>query len=63
MLAYRLNSNNNLMCDKVCKDIATYLQKYKQSNPDNQDVILVIQVKEVSDSTDSHIPKLEYKNE
>jgi len=63
MLAYRLNTNNGLMCDKVCRDIATYLQKYKQGNPDSNEIIMVIQVKEVSDSLSSLIPKLEYKNE
>lgn len=63
MLAYRLNTDNNLMCDKVCRDIATYLQKYKTANPNSGDIIMVIQVREVSDITNSLIPKLEYKNE
>ena len=63
MLTYRLNSNNGLMCDKVCKDVATYLQKYKQANPDSTDIMMVIQIKEVTQITDSLIPKLEYKNE
>jgi hypothetical protein len=51
------------MCDKVCHDIAAYIQKYKQTNPNSQDIVLVIQVKEASDGTDSLVPKLEYKNE
>ena len=51
------------MCDKVCRDIATYLQKYKQANPDSNEIMMVIQVKEVSDSSSSLMPKLEYKNE
>lgn len=63
MLAYRLNTDNGLMCDKVCRDIATYLQKYKQANPDSNEIMMVIQVKEVSDSSSSLMPKLEYKNE
>ena len=63
MLAYRLNTDNGLMCDKVCKDIARYLQKYKQANPNSNEIIMVVQVREVSDSTSSLIPKLEYKNE
>ena len=63
MLAYRLNTNNGLMCDKVCRDVAMYLQKYKQANPDSTDIMMVIQIKEVSETTDSLTPKLEYKNE
>lgn len=63
MLAYRLNTNNGLICDKVCKDIAKYLQKHKQGNPNSNEIIMVIQVREVSDITSSLIPKLEYKDE
>lgn len=63
MLSYKLNSNNGLMCDKVCRDIAMYLQKYKQANPDSQDIMMVIQIREVTQITNSLIPKLEYKNE
>ncbi len=63
MLTYRLNTNNGLMCDKVCRDVALYLQKYKQANPDSIDIMMVIQIKEVTQITDSLVPKLEYKNE
>jgi hypothetical protein len=51
------------MCDKVCKDISMYLQKYKKENPNTTDLMLVIQVREVIESANSLMPKLEYKNE
>jgi len=63
MICYRLNHDNNLMCDKVCKDISMYLQKYKKENPNTTDLMLVIQVREVIESANSLMPKLEYKNE
>lgn len=63
MLVYKLNADNNLMCDRVCKDISLYLQKYKKNNPNNSEIVMVIQVREISHTTDSLIPKLEYKKE
>jgi hypothetical protein len=63
MLNYRLGHDNNLMCDKVCRDISHYLQKYKKDNPTAQDLMLVIEVKQVTESGSSLLPKLEYKNE
>ena len=63
MLNYRLGHDKNVMCDRVCKDISSYIQRYKKDHPDETDLILVIRVKQVIESASSLLPKLEYKNE
>lgn len=58
MISYKLSSNG-IMCDKICKDIHNYLQKYKN---DNKELLLVITVRNITHDDTSLIPKLEHKN-
>lgn len=62
MLCYNLN--NNIECEKLCREIDGMIQKYKVTK-DSQDLsgtLLVITIREPTDTTSNlHIRKLENK--
>lgn len=55
------NLNNDLACDKVCKEIQKLVMSYKKENPNSTSPLLVISIKETIDGGNNHIPKIEFK--
>lgn len=60
ILSYSLG--NDIACEKLCKDIGKVVTKLAQSGIDMSLCQLVIDIKTVTDSKESLLPKLEYKN-
>jgi flagellar biosynthesis protein FliP len=46
MIAFSLN--NNISCQQICHNIEKLLESYKNKNPQHQDLMLVIHIKNVS---------------
>jgi hypothetical protein len=57
MLAYTLNKQ--LDGNKILLDIQNLINQYDSGNNEK---ILVIQIKEIVNDSNAHIPKLEYKD-
>jgi hypothetical protein len=60
MIAYSLN--NQISLEKLGGDIQSYLNRYKNDNPEDKDLMLVIKIQKVAKETNELIPKLEFKN-
>lgn len=60
ILSYSLG--NNIVCEKLCKDLAKAIAKISQSGQDMSRLQLVIDIKHIVDSQESLLPKLEHKN-
>jgi len=60
MIAYSLN--NQISLEKLGSDIQSYLNRYKNDNPEDKDLMLVIKIQKVAQETNELIPKLEFKN-
>lgn len=60
ILSYSLS--NDIPCEKLCKDLSKVISKLTQKGLNLQNRQLVICIKEVTDSGDSLLPKLEVKN-
>lgn len=60
MIAYSLN--NQISLEKLGSDIQSYLNRYKNDNPEDKDLMLVIKIQKVAKETNELIPKLEFKN-
>ena len=60
MIAYSLN--NQISLEKLGSDIQSYVNRYKQDNPADKELILVIKIQKISQETNELIPKLEFKN-
>lgn len=46
-------------CNYICQRIQEAITKYQQDNPDLSDSLIVIDIKKISTSTDSLMPKIE----
>lgn len=60
ILTYSLG--NDIPCEKLCGDIAKVVTKFAQSGKDMSNHQLVIDIKEIVDSEQCLLPKLEFKN-
>lgn len=60
ILSYSLN--NDLPCDKLCKDLSRVVNKLITKGVSLANHQLVIYIKEVSDSDESLLPRIELKN-
>lgn len=58
MLAYSLNKN--ISVEKIFSDINKMIENFRQQD-DTTDILLVIDIKAVTQDNNSLIPKLEYK--
>lgn len=58
-----INLNQPISCEGLCHQIQNLMTKYQQANPNNKDLVLVINIKEVSYTKYPDVPKLEYKDE
>jgi hypothetical protein len=57
-LSYSLN--NNISSEKLSADINKLIDKFVQDNG-NDDLLLCVEIKKITSTTNSLIPKLEYK--
>jgi hypothetical protein len=57
-LSYSLN--NNISSEKLSADINKLIDKFVQDNGDD-DLLLCVEIKKITSTTNSLIPKLEYK--
>lgn len=53
--------NKQISCEHICEQVQKIVTKFQNSN-DTADLVLVIDVKEITQTTDDLIPKIEYKN-
>lgn len=60
ILSYSLS--NDISCEKLCKDIGKVITKLSKSGTDISSFQLVIDIRSVTDSETSLLPKLECKN-
>lgn len=60
ILSYSLG--NDIPCEKLCKDLAKVVTKFAQQGNDLKSHMLVIDIKQVTDSDQSLLPKIEFKN-
>jgi len=56
-----INLNQPISCEGLCGSIQNLITKYQRDNPQSKDVLLVIDIKEVSCSVYPDLPKLEHK--
>lgn len=59
MLCYSLNKN--LGCEKICKDISDLINKISKQENGSPDLLLVIDIKPVTESNQCLLPRLEHK--
>lgn len=59
MLYYSLNKN--LACEQICKDISELVKKTSQSEHKGSDLVLVINIKSITESNQCLLPRLEHK--
>lgn len=59
MICYSLR--DSIPCDKICKDIAAYIEKHKDLV--NKDSLLVINITNISRTDNSLTPLLEYESQ
>lgn len=60
ILSYSLG--HDISCEKLCKDIGKAVTKISQSGVDMNLYQLVIDIKSVTDSSESLLTKIEFKN-
>ena len=60
ILSYSLG--HDIPCEKLCKDIGKVVTKLAQSGTDMSSLQLIIDIKPVTESTESLLPKIELKN-
>jgi hypothetical protein len=56
-----INLNQPISCEKLCHQIQNLITKNQQTNTENKELILVIDIKSISYTTYPDLPKLEYK--
>jgi len=61
LLSYSLDKD--LSCEKVCKDLAKLVEKFRQEKENLSDCVLVIDLKQTINSNQSLLTKIEYKGE
>jgi hypothetical protein len=53
--------NKQIQCEYICSEIQKLINKYQQQySQDMSGAVLVMNIIQVSDGGDSHIPKLEF---
>jgi GTP-binding protein EngB required for normal cell division len=52
--------NKQIQCEYICSQIQKAINRYQQHSQDLSGAVLVIDIVQVTDGGDSHIPKLEY---
>lgn len=57
-----MSLDNDIDCNKLCSDIARYISNYNKINGHSQGRLMTISIKETIPD-DSHIKKIELKNE
>lgn len=60
ILSYSLG--RDVACEKLCKDLSKVMTKLIQSGVDMKSLQLVIDIKTITDSNESLLPKIEFKN-
>lgn len=53
--------NKQISCEYICEQVQKIVNKFQNSN-DTANLVLVIDVKEITQTTDDLIRKIEYKN-
>lgn len=59
MLSFCLNKN--IPCEIICSKVSRLIETYRSENPNCGDLVLTININKITDSTDSLLHKLEYK--
>ena len=54
-----INLNKNLSCEYICESIQKLINKHQKEN--NNNLILVIDIKKINYNDHTMIPKIEYK--
>lgn len=57
------NLSNDIHCEKLCQDISKAINKFVQLGNDISNCQLVIDIRQVIDSNESLLPKLEHNKE
>jgi hypothetical protein len=52
--------NKQIQCEYICSQIQKAINRYQQSSQDLSGAVLIIDIIQVTDGGDSHIPKLEF---
>ena len=60
LLSFSLNKP--VACEQICQSIQKIINKFQQETGQIDNLMLVIDIKSVTDSADTLIPKLELKN-
>lgn len=56
-----INLNNQISCETICNKIQQLVSDYHIKNPHHEDIILIVNIKEISYTTYPDRPKLEHK--
>lgn len=52
--------NKQIQCEYICSHIQKLINKYQQHSQDMSGAVLVMDIIQVTDGGDDHIPKLEF---
>ena len=52
--------NKQIQCEYICSQIQKVVNKYQENSQDISGAVLIIDIVQVTDGGDNHIPKLEY---
>jgi len=54
--------NKEINCESICAHVQNLVNNFQKSNPNFSNSILVMEIKNIIDSDDSLIPKIEYRD-
>lgn len=55
--------NKEISCESICAHVQNLVNNFRQSNPDFSNSILIMEIKNIIDATDSSIPTIEYRED
>jgi hypothetical protein len=55
-----INLNKDIQCEYICQQIQKLVTKFQQGGGNLPESVLVIDIIQILDGGDNHIPKLEY---
>jgi hypothetical protein len=59
MMLRAITLNKEISCEQICEMIASMVNQYRISQPDLSNSIMVIDIKDISNSIDPEVPKIE----
>lgn len=55
--------NKEISCESICAHVQNLVNKFQKSNPDFSNSILVMEIKNIIDASDSPILNIEYRED